>query len=203
MSFRWWRRALIAGILGVLACSDGFDDLTVILSEHMEESCDGIPCGWEQVAGDRGQARYMEIDSLGDRGVQLRGEGVVIRSVERFGPVEIGVQFSTVRLLLVGRCDDGSGLVVSFSSRDPISGETFSFASRLSPRGGEGEPVRVTAQAPTAGTIDGGFGGSATVFVDWEFFGLRIEKTGDGVCEVGGIELSDITTVQNRPRSCI
>jgi len=105
--------------------------------------------------------------------------------------------------MLVGRCDEGSGLVVSFSTRDPVTSEAFSFASRISPRGAGDEPVRVSVTSTTAGNIDGGFGGSALVPVDWEFFGLRIQKTGDGVCEVGGVEISDITTVQTRPRSCI
>jgi hypothetical protein len=107
-----------------------------------------------------------------------------------------------MRLVLTARCDSGSGLGITVAARDVDRGLVDTLSGRVSPRSGELTRFSLQVIARTA-NLDGGLndqGGGQQSFI--EIIGVSIEKTGDGVCEIGSLEIHDVTSVQGEPSGC-
>jgi hypothetical protein len=191
------------GVVLLFACRSGFGGVTVIYDEQFERVCDGTPCGWSQSRGESGQARLGQVNELGDHGLILRGAGVSVAGPMSSGsPVLATVPLGGIRLVVEARCDNGNGLGFSVAVRDATTGSLTEYSTRLSARRPEiaREAVLITSgsQGPDGGPLDQ-IGGPERFL---EVQGISIEKTGDGVCEIGSLQLQDAGDTPSAPEGC-
>lgn len=198
--------ALVALILVALACGD--DDAPQVprlLYEDFETRCGDLPCGWDQIAGTSGQARYATGFHAGEHGLVLEGSGVTARGPGG-DPMSALVTFGGLQARLAVRCDAGATLVLRIGVREVADGtvgglRADSFEGRLlTPPTTWGAPVFVNLNAASA-LADGGFGTSAptgSIVID----SVTLTKTGPGQCVIDHLEIDDVGTLVVSDISC-
>jgi len=193
---------LVLVVFVALGCRSGFGSVTILYDEPFEEACDGIPCGWVQVRGEVGQARYGEVGTLGDHGLALRGAGVTVQGPGTNEETLSTVPLGGIRLVIEARCEVGSSLGVSVAIRN-LSLDTISeYSTRLSPTGPN---ISRTSTLVTQSMVGADAGmpdpiGGPSRFL--QVLGITIEKTGDSVCEIGAVQLQDAGDPPQEPRGC-
>ena len=191
-------RWVLLGIFGALACGDGPEPPpNRILLERFETTCGDLPCGWSQVAGDPGDARYVSTFHPGEHALALSGSDVVAKGP---GGAADGAQilFGSLQARIAARCDAGNTLVVRVVLNSSPDGGPVTYdelEGRFSPPTGYGSASMITLTA--ASTLnDGGFGGGPFgSFLPVEVVAITVSKTGSGTCEIGEIIIDDIGSV--------
>lgn len=180
-------RALVAAMLCAIACRQGTGEDPPFYLEDFESQCDGLPCGWEQIEGDRGQSRYVETIHPGEHGVELRGEGVTIRG-EAMVEGTVSVSFSTVQALVVARCDRGDALTIRLAVVDLSSGAIDTMVGAVSPA----EDWEETPTVSLTGT--GALSPMSITGPNLRFTGITVSKTGTGACQISEIAIDGFGT---------
>lgn len=162
---------LTAALLGSLAGCGVPEDPFVLFEEDFEVACDGTPCGWAQIAGPEGSARYVET-LPGDHGLELIGDDVTVRG----GSGELTPAFYVqLAARAIARCDPGSALDVR-TTIEVRSGAVVTFEASFVPRSDWSERLADETLVP----ID-------PVPPPWEptrVLGVSVRKTGAGSCEL-------------------
>lgn len=198
-------RALVASLLVVLACTDSPPTVTHLVQQDFEARCgDGtLACGWVQIAGTDGQARWGSGFHPGDHVLLLDGSGVTVRGPGG-GARPVTLTLGSLRIDLAARCDPGNTLDVSVGVVD-ASSESPAFSDELvgttrPPRRWEDGRSGTTLTARSA-LSDGGLGmtgGGYTVRVS----SITITKTGTGRCEISELAIDDFTAFSVPTISC-
>lgn len=188
-------RVGVAGILVALACSDPAEPEPTLYAEDFEERCDGLPCGWSQIEGDRGQARWVETFHPGEHGIRLSGSGVTVR-----GPgsdaADASLAFGTLQARLTATCDPGNRLVVRVGLVDASDAggsprtDTLEGRTPATVPTDWGAPVTLSLTAVSA-LGDGGFGASPFLSGRFRITGVTISKEGSGACVISRIVVDD------------
>jgi len=201
-------RALVRGlaISFVVAGACGGDPPTVVrlASDGFETRCGSeLPCGWEQVAGADGQARYETTFHPGDHGLLLEGGGVTVRGPGGSGARSAIFTVGSLRAQLAARCDAGNMLtidvgIVDASSASPRFVDSLEGRS-TPPARWEDSPFGVVLTSPTA-LAEGGLGMASGYSV--RVTSVTITQTGSGRCEISDIQIDDVTGFSTPSISC-
>ena len=197
---RWAARVALAAVLGALACSDPAPQVFNLVTQDFEESCDGVPCEWEQLSGTPGQVRWVETFHSGDHGLELTGDGVAARGPGG-SPMMVQVISGSLQGQLVAVCDPGAtlrlsvGLVQTTGFDGGMPSVVDTLVADFQPEGEWGDP-QVRTLIATGVFTDGGLGGG---FVSGTFriTGMTIEKRGAGSCVVSRVLVDDVIAVSD------
>ena len=186
-------RALVACLFVVLACNEDPPQVTHLAQHDFEGRCGDEPlaCGWVQIAGPDGQARYGSAFHPSDHALVLEGSGVGVRGPggdSRAATLTLG----SLRLDMGVRCDPGNVLSVSVgivdaSSATPTFSDELIGTVRPSRRWEDGR-AGTTLTARTA-LSEGGLGMRPPYTV--RVSSITITKTGPGRCEISDLALDD------------
>lgn len=194
---RWAARAAVAAVLGGIACSDPPPQVFNLVTQDFEETCDGVPCDWEQLAGTAGQVRWVETFHAGDHGLELTGDGVGARGPGG-SPMMVQVVSGSLQGQLVAVCDSGATLRLSVGLLQTDGGMPSvvdTLVADFQPEEEWGDP-QVRTLIATGVFTDGGLGGG---FVSGTFriTGMTIEKRGAGSCVVSRVLVDDVIPVSD------
>ncbi len=172
--------AALALLALVPACNGASDQ--ALWRDDFETLCDGVPCGWSQVAGPAGAVTYVET-APSEHGLQMRGDGVAISRTADGDEVLVPAMAASMRAHVVARCDAGSQITAIVTVRN-LTG---------------GLPIDVSGVATYPSTWDG----TRTTFDLFvtdsgdrdaqydDILGVVLHKEGPGVCEVDYVSLAD------------
>ena len=195
-------RALLLLLLMGLACRDPEPPPTRLFEDGFESLCDGVPCGWEQIAGPDGGVRYVETILAGEHGIELSGDGTAVRGPG--GPERTAtLTFGTIEARVSGICDERALLVVDAAIVDVERGlsDTFSGVAALPNEFGASSTfVQLTgSRALLDGGISGGPLGSPTIQVT----ALAFRVQGAGTCTIDHVVVDDTNLTDTpTPRAC-
>ena len=175
------QRWTLAALLALMACGDDAPpQLEPMFEEQFESACEGLPCGWTQIAGPAGATRWVTTIHPGEHGLELEGEGVAVRGPTPEMP-RSALLFSPLRARAAARCDAGAELqlrVTALSETDSID----IFEGRLDTStewgGSLGDVTLDSVTAPDAGPFS-----ARSVRV----VGVEVHKTGPGICEIDSL----------------
>ncbi len=191
------RRAMqvaLGALLTLLACGDDEPPAPrPLFEEELEERCGDLPCGWSQIEGAEGQARYVTTFHSGDHGIRLAGSDVTVRGPGN-EPGDVSLAFGTLSARLSAICDPGAELVIRVGLTDVADTGTGPRLDTL-----EGRPsvstewdVPATASLTALSALaDGGFGSSPFVSGSFRVTGITLSKRGTGSCTVSRIVVDD------------
>jgi len=192
------KRSFVALLLLSFACAPGPGAVRErLVTEEFETQCDdGLPCGWAQVTGEPGAARYVETIHPGEHGLALIGSGVNVRGPG--GPTRPAiVSVGSLQASLVARCDPGAGLTIDLAVADATDAGAFfvdTFEGRTTP-GQTWEQRTVVNLTSTTALSDGGFGGSFGGTRTIRVLAVALSKTGAGQCEIASFRVDDIGAI--------
>lgn len=175
-------RALAWLVLGAAAASAGCRgaDSVSLFRDDFESVCGGAPCGWSQVAGPAGAARYVE-SVPGEHGIELSGEGVAVSRLVPGDDLEGADPVDSLEAHVVARCDARSTVTVivtlqGISTSAPID---VTGTATFPPRWDGSRitfPLLTTSVTPSSQFID--------------IVSVVLHKEGPGTCEVDYVSLA-------------
>ena len=176
-------RAALYGLLFVLACRQSPAADPLLLEESFEDECAGMACGWEQVLGEPGGARWVSTVHPGEHGLVL-DPGVTVRRGYDVAPRGVQVTMGALQGAISARCDPGGQLDFDLLVRDEMGGAD-AFGGR--PRVPEewGTPISFSLTSDFA-LLDGGVG---TATVDYETTSLLVRNGGSAPCALDHLRI--------------
>ncbi|MFO0685491.1 MAG: hypothetical protein U0234_25755 [Sandaracinus sp.] len=157
-------------------------DSVSLFRDDFESVCDGSPCGWLQVAGPSGAARYVE-SVPGDHGIELTGEGVAVSRLAEGDQLEGADPITSLEAHLVARCDARSSITVIVSVQGVTSSTPIDVTGTATfPPRWDGSRIRFPLL--TTGAT------SSTQFND--VLAVVLHKEGPGTCEVDYVSLASM-----------
>jgi hypothetical protein len=178
----------------LVCCDDPRAAPSRLLDQGFEERCGDLPCGWDQIGGPAGAARWTTTWHPGEHAIALDGDGITVR-----GPGgeadDSTLTFGSLEARIAARCDTGASLILRVAVVDTsttVAPRADTLEGRFSPGGDYTTPVTTTLTASTA-LADGGFtgppfGGTVPIRIT----GMTITKQGPGTCEVAHVVVDDI-----------
>jgi hypothetical protein len=203
----------VSAIVAVLACGDPEAVPPRLLLEDFEDTtdCGELPCGWEQIGGDDGQARYVETVHPGEHGILLLGAGVSVRGPGG-EPHPVVLNQGTVEARVSARCQGGSSLILqAVVTTDGEGGApaTDTFEGRATPpedwSGRDSSVVPMTASMaldPASPFGCGAAGGPGCPSQMLRVTALIISKTGSGECAIDRIVIDAVGFDEEPDTSC-
>ncbi|MFK7984927.1 MAG: hypothetical protein AB8I08_02775 [Sandaracinaceae bacterium] len=176
--FARWPLLVAAALVIGLACQpDAYP--TRLFLDDFETLCDGVPCGWEQTAGESGRARWVETIHPGEHALELTDDVVVRRT--GIVPAERPMVTTTLDVRVAATCDTGSTLELSLVVAD-ATGATRDETLPLSFFSGESDWTNLSP---------------AIVFemplTDPVVRAVVLRKSGAGRCRIGELAIDDGT----------
>jgi hypothetical protein len=200
-------RVALLSVLAALACDETQSPQAFLWEETFEEVCDDdLPCGWAQVGGAPGDARYvMTTLHPGEHGLSLTGDASVRGPG---GPSDFSnFQFGSLEVRVTGRCDAAAGISVLLGLAETNPDGTIGRVDMTMPASiflpatwaETSESIVVTSEGAftdaglspplTAGTL--------------QVTSVTLTMNGPGTCEIAEILIDDpMMTVRFRDDGC-
>ena len=171
----------VLAMCGVLGAGCGGTRTVSVYRDGFEELCEGVPCGWTQIAGPEGAA--VSSESLpGERGIMLVGDGVAIRGEAR-EPFDFVVTAQQLAVVMAARCDAGASIDVRVVVEELGMGDT-TWGDAVTP------PPEWTA--PTIATLTRDPLDSSGFVSVQQVLGVLLQKNGPGACEIDELRVDAI-----------
>ncbi len=145
-------------------------------SETFDTQCNNVPCGWNVVGGNDGDATSVSTIHEGERGIALSGTDILVAN-QNVGPTSL-FGSTDMSVTISARCDVGSFLVLGVKLFAPNhtadAAPVAIYDLSLHPLASWGSAQTLTMNPQLTGGADSG-GMDTTV---------TIQKLGDGQCEI-------------------
>lgn len=175
----WRRRATAwtgALALALSGCPPTASDVYVYFESFEGPLCEGVPCGWSQVAGPSGSVQWSE-SFAGEHGLHFSGSGVAAR-VEPRRTLAFATSDVELALDLIARCDPGGLLTVEVAAIDATDGQTRAYEPNITVLGRWTDPRPPTSRLQSDLSME-----RRITTID----SITIIKSGSGSCEVDAI----------------
>lgn len=200
-------RALLFLVLAAVACGEPRPAQEFLWEETFEEVCDSdLPCGWEQIGGAPGDARYvMTTFHPGVHGLSLTGDASVRGPGGESGFSNF--QFGSLEVRVTGRCDESAGINILLGLAETLPDGTIGRVDMTMPASIFPPSTWAETSASIVVTSVGAFtdAGLAPPLPSGmlRVTSVTLTMNGPGTCEIAEILIDDpMMTTRSRDEGC-
>ena len=175
-------RAILYGLLLLLACRQAPRDQPLLHEESFENECEGVACGWQSISGEPDGVTWIVTVHEGEHGLRLQpgaaARGIVPTSVLR----QVDISAGSLEAAASARCDTGGILSIEVLAV-AADGSSDAYGGQFTAPPDWGRRS-ITTLAGDFALADGGMASAVPITTDLEVTVIVLRNTGVGSCEI-------------------